>query len=145
LTTAAPPAAIQGCGERVLVVEDDRAVRAVAVRALRRLGYNVLEAENGEDALRLCARHPHAIDLLLTDMGMPRLSGRELVERLSPTPPELRVLYMSGYTDNASLHSDRLPGNARFLQKPFMPSDLAVKVRETLDAPTTAQTRTRGP
>ena len=130
-----PPQARPGNGELVLVVEDDRAVRLATTRSLVKGGYRVLEAENGEDALRVCAEHGATIDLLLTDIVMPRLSGRELAEQLCATNPGLRVLFMSGYTDRASLRSSRMPSGAYFLQKPFMPTDLARKVHEALHGP----------
>jgi CheY-like chemotaxis protein len=107
-------------------------VRALARHVLRDCGYTVLEAPDGEEALRVAAAHTGPIDLLATDVVMPRLGGRELAERLLPQRPGTRLLYLSGYAnDPRQLGS---PGGASgFLQKPFMPRDLAQKVRELLD------------
>jgi two-component system cell cycle sensor histidine kinase/response regulator CckA len=122
--------------ETILVVEDEPAVRALAIEALRQQGYAVLDAENGEHALGVVAAHDGAIDLLVTDIVMPRLGGRELARRLLAERPGLRVLFMSGYIeDNAFLHEVE-GGGAAFLQKPFMPQTLTVKVREVLETGT---------
>ncbi len=101
---------------------------------LREHGYIVLEAGHPEDALRLAGEHTGRIHLLLTDVVMPGISGRELAERLLPQRPETAVLYMSGYTDNAIVHHGVLAAGTSFLQKPFTPVSLARKVREVLDA-----------
>src|SRR6185436_14371375 len=90
--------------ETVLVVEDDPQVRSLAAALLGEHGYTVLEASNGHDAWTLTGTHTGAIDLLVTDVVMPRMSGRDLAERLSTTHPEMPVLYMSGYTDSAIAH-----------------------------------------
>jgi DNA-binding NtrC family response regulator len=96
-------------------------------------GYTVLEAEDVDDALRLCREHGGEIHLLLTDVVMPIMSGRELAERAADIRPELKVLYMSGYTDNVVVHHGVKAHEAQFLQKPFTPRLLARKVREVLD------------
>jgi PAS domain S-box-containing protein len=129
-TDVSPPA--QG-SETVLVVEDEDVLRGVVSKFLRRFGYNVLAARHGGDALLLCERHPDPIHLLLTDVVMPQMSGRELAERLASLRPDMRVLFMSGYTaDELDNHGGpELPGP--LLQKPFNPMVLAHKVRELLD------------
>ncbi len=121
--------------ERILIVEDEGAVRRMAGRALAAQGYAVLEAENGADALEVLARADGPVNLVLTDVVMPILNGRELAERLAAERPQLRVLFMSGYTDDDVVRRGLLDPGAPFLQKPFVPADLARKVREVLDAP----------
>ena len=119
--------------ETILVVEDEAGIRALVRKILRRQGYVVLEASNGDDALKICAGHKGKIDLLVTDVMMPRMSGRELADRLTALRPELRVLYVSGYTDDAMLSSGSFPTGTAFLQKPFTLGSLLGKVREVLD------------
>jgi len=121
--------------ETVLLVEDAAAVRAVARQVLQRQGYRVLEAADGEDALYLAARHQGTIDLVLTDVVMPRAGGRELAERLLAVRPDTRVLYMSGYTDDSVVRHGIREGGVAYLQKPFSPEGLSRKVRDVLDAP----------
>src|SRR5436190_11518483 len=118
--------------ETVLLVEDEDAVRALAREVLRRQGYIVLEARHGVDALRLAERHPDEIHLMITDVIMPHMSGRELAERLCAARPTLKVLFMSGYTDHALMNRALTPGSS-FLQKPFTPETFARKVRQVLD------------
>jgi PAS domain S-box-containing protein len=119
--------------ETVLLAEDEEAVRALARHILRDCGYTVLEAADGEEALRVAAAHAGPIDLLATDVVMPRLGGPELAERLLPKRPGTRLLYLSGYANDPLLSQGVTGGPAGFLQKPFMPRDLAQKVRELLD------------
>jgi PAS domain S-box-containing protein len=119
--------------ERILIVEDESAVRRMAGRALAAQGYAVLEAENGAEALEVLARADGPVDLVLTDVVMPVLNGRELAEQLATERPRLPVLFMSGYTDDDVVRRGLLDPGAPFLQKPFMPADLARKVREVLD------------
>ncbi|HET9040118.1 MAG TPA: ATP-binding protein [Gemmatimonadales bacterium] len=119
--------------ETILVVEDESAVRRMAARALSAQGYAVLEAENGAEALELLGRAKGPIDLVLTDVVMPMVNGRELGERLAVERPGLRILFMSGYTDDDIVRRGLLRPGSPFLQKPFMPADLSRKVREVLD------------
>jgi len=120
-------------GETILVVEDEEAVRKLAVRLLKRQGYKVLEAPDGGQAFILCEKYQDPIHLILSDVIMPGMSGRELVERLQRIHPEMRVLYMSGYTDNVIIHHGILEQGLAFIQKPFTLETLARKVREVLD------------
>jgi two-component system cell cycle sensor histidine kinase/response regulator CckA len=119
--------------ETVLLVEDEDAVRALAREVLRRHGYVVLEAHHGVEALRIAERHQDSINLMVTDVVMPHMGGRDLAERLSTVRPRMKVLFMSGYTDHALMHRDLTPG-AVFLQKPFNPEVFARTVRSLLDA-----------
>ena len=119
--------------ETILIVEDERAVRRMAARALAAQGYTILEAENGAEALEILARDGSRVDLVLSDVVMPLVNGRELGERLAAERPGLRLLYMSGYTDDDIIRRGLLRPGAPFLQKPFMPDDLSRKVREVLD------------
>lgn len=123
-----------GKGETILVAEDEDAVRALASRILRKRGYNVLEAKNGSEALELARAHRGSIDLLLTDVIMPILGGRELSERLAELRPQTKVLFMSGYTDDALLQRGVSQGDGQFLEKPFSPEGLAAKIREVLES-----------
>src|SRR5262249_53512217 len=118
--------------ETVLLVEDEDAVRSLAADALRRQGYSVLEARHGLDALRVAEKHSEPIHLMVTDVVMPHMGGRDLAERLAAARPAMKVLFMSGYTDHAVVHRDLTPGTA-FLQKPFTPEAFARKVRTVLD------------
>ncbi len=120
--------------ETILLVEDDAAVRSLAARALRGGGYNVIDAGNGAEALQLAAAHSGPLDLLVTDVIMPGMSGKQLAERLLQQRPGLRVLYMSGYTDNALEHHGVLAPGTMFIGKPFTGHDLARKVRNVIDA-----------
>jgi len=120
-------------GETVLVAEDDGGVRSLVVQILKKQGYKVLEAANGEEAFTICEKHERAIDLLVTDVVMPVMSGRELAERLLLLHPKMKVLYMSGYADEAIVRHGVLEEGVNFFQKPFSMEALVLKVREVLD------------
>ena len=119
--------------ETILIAEDMPEVRQLARTTLAQRGYQILEAVDGRAALELAAGHPGTIHLLLTDMVMPAMSGRELAERLQAVRPELKVLYMSGHTAEEDVAHGVSGNDAGFLQKPFAPDALAGKVREILD------------
>ena len=120
--------------ETVLVVEDEQGVRSLVCKTLAAQGYRVLESDGPLAAASIIERHAQPIHMLLTDVVMPRMSGKVLANRMSVLHPETRVLYMSGYTDDAVVRDGILEANTFFLQKPFTPSALVQKVREVLDA-----------
>jgi DNA-binding NtrC family response regulator len=117
----------------VLVVEDDAGVRMLAVRVLASYGYRVLEAGNGKQALQLGLEHEGPIDVLITDVIMPQMNGRELVEKLHHVRPSMAILYMSGYADDALPTQGGLPADTGFLAKPFTVEGLIGKVQSTLE------------
>jgi PAS domain S-box-containing protein len=136
----APPAAVDDAGarpasgrERILLVEDEEDVRALAREVLERQGHSVLEAGDGAQALQRYEAEGDRIDLILTDVVMPRMSGRELVDRVRAMRPSIPVLYMSGYTEDAILRHGVRDASVMLLGKPFTPADLIGKVREVLD------------
>ena len=131
-----PGPSLNGCGgtETILLVEDSDAVRVLAENILRRLGYTVLTASDGQEALALSAAHPGHIDLVLTDVVMPRMSGRELAEAITGQRPGVRILYMSGYTDDVIIRKGLHDPSASFMEKPFTTASLAERVRQRLDA-----------
>jgi two-component system cell cycle sensor histidine kinase/response regulator CckA len=126
------PARLHG-SETVLLVEDEEGVRKVVRTVLQRHGYRVLEATNGVEALDLAEKHA-TIDLLLTDVIMPRMGGAETAARLRLARPKLKLLYMSGYTDDSVVVHGVLRSDVAFLQKPLTPAALLLKVREVLDS-----------
>ncbi len=125
---------LRGGTETILVTEDEGAVRKLVHDALESAGYKVLEAEDAREALRLAGEHNNEIDLLLTDVVMPGINGRELAGKLRLLDSGIRVVYMSGYAENAIVHHGIVDRGAVLLQKPFTPDELVRKVRETLDS-----------
>jgi two-component system cell cycle sensor histidine kinase/response regulator CckA len=119
--------------ETILVVEDDELVRGITVRSLRALGYRILLAEDGEDAMKVVERHAGDIDLVVTDVAMPRMGGPELAEKLTARNPSVKVLFVSGYSEHELSQRVVLASNRAFLDKPFTASMLARKLREMLD------------
>jgi two-component system cell cycle sensor histidine kinase/response regulator CckA len=120
--------------ETILLVEDEQAVRSLTKRILESAGYTVLQAGNGSEALALLDRHGSPIDLLLTDVVMPGMNGRELATRIASVRPQMKVLYTSGYTDDAILRHGVLDDTSRFISKPYTPLELTRRVRDVLDA-----------
>ena len=131
--SALGPAVMPRGTETVLVVEDEEAVRALTRYVLKGCGYAVLEAEDGREAVRLVAAHAGPLHLLISDVVMPYLGGRQFAEEVAALRPGVKVLFLSGYTDDAVVRHGVLEAEFAFLQKPFTPGGLAVKVRETLD------------
>jgi CheY-like chemotaxis protein len=121
--------------ETILLVEDEEQVRQIAQQILTTLGYHVLPATNGQEALAVAEEHDGNIELTITDVVMPQLSGREMVERLVPLRPNMKVLYMSGYTDDAIVRHGLLDERLEFIQKPFAADAFARKIRSVLDSP----------
>jgi CheY-like chemotaxis protein len=119
--------------ETILLVEDDEPVRKFAHEVLESYGYRLLAAANGLAALLICERYEEPIHLLLTDVVMPGIGGPDVANRLAQLRPEMKVLFMSGYTDDVIVHHGVLDEGTHFLQKPFTPEDLLRKVREVLD------------
>jgi CheY-like chemotaxis protein len=134
LTASTPPlrVASPAGNETVLLVEDNDMVRHLARQILVRLGYTVLEACNGDEAIRISATCP-AIHLLLSDIIMPGMNGVALYLKLRNTSPDMKAMFMSGYAEDAIMRQDVLPAGAEFIQKPFNIEDLAIRVRQVLD------------
>jgi hypothetical protein len=122
-----------GGSETVLLVEDEESVRQLVCETLEAKGYKVLEADNGDAALQIVSGHSGKIDILITDVVMPGMSGRELSARMCASCPQTRVLYLSGYTEDAIVHEGVINPDTAFLQKPFTLQALSRKVREVLD------------
>jgi CheY-like chemotaxis protein len=121
-----------GGSETVLLVEDEESVRQLVRETLESKGYTVIEAENGEAGLQVAQEHSGPIHMVISDVVMPGMSGRELVKRLAEKRPETKVLYLSGYTEDAIIHQGVLEPGTAFLQKPFTLQTLSRKVREVL-------------
>ena len=128
----------------VLLVEDDPAVRSLSREILEMSGYLVLEAADGTEALRIGAQHSGRIELAITDVVMPHMGGRHVVEKLRSLRPETRILYMSGYTDDTVLRHGVAKAEAAFLQKPFTADALTRKVQEVLEEPPMVAARVAG-
>jgi DNA-binding response OmpR family regulator len=126
-------------GETILIVEDDPDVRAFLVEALRDLNYRTLSAPDAGAALRILKRANNRIDLLLTDVVMPGLNGRELAVEAQQHRPDLKVLFMTGYSRNAIVHQGRLDPGIEMIQKPMSQRELAGRIRDLLDAAPSAQ------
>jgi CheY-like chemotaxis protein len=126
-----PASALRG-SETILVLEDEARVRKLICEVLTGRGYRVLEALRGDEAIRIVTEHHGRIHLLLADVVMPEMSGPQVLERIRARYPHVKVLFMSGYTDEAMAHHGILDSGAPFLQKPFLPEALARKVREVL-------------
>lgn len=137
-TSGSEPAATENLLRRgletVLVVEDEDIVRGLVREILVEAGYRVLEARQGEEALSLCAAYEQPIQLLLTDVVMPEITGKEVADRLHALRPETRVLFMSGYTVESIVHQGMLDADVEFIQKPFTPDALVKKVREVINS-----------
>jgi CheY-like chemotaxis protein len=127
------PGALPRGSEVVLLAEDEDGVRSLARQVLHGCGYTVLEARDGAEAVRVAGQHQGRLDLLLTDVVMPRLGGRAVAEEVAALHPEAKVLFLSGYTDDAVVRHGVLDAQVAFLQKPFSLATLAQKVREVLD------------
>ncbi len=131
----ATPAPAVGGTETILVAEDDARVRSLTVRILRGAGYRVLEATNGRHALDLAAAHRGTIELVVTDVMMPEMGGRQLVDALRERAIVARALFVSGYTENSIVHQGVLEDDIEFLPKPFGPTTLLERVRVLLSRP----------
>jgi len=132
---APPPPAAHPGSETVLLVEDEPEVRSLVQRILKMQGYTVVTAANPDEAIAIAREFKGKIEMMVTDVVMPGMSGRQLAERLARSRPEMRVLFVSGYTDDAVVRHGVIDQGTAFLQKPFTPTVLARKVREVLDAP----------
>jgi two-component system cell cycle sensor histidine kinase/response regulator CckA len=121
--------------ETILVAEDEDGVRSLTREVLEKYGYRVLEAANGEEALSVSDQHAGPVDLLLSDVVMPRMGGPELAQALLQRRPAVKVLYMSGYTDHPMVRRGVVDAGVAFLQKPFTPTLLVSRIRELLETP----------
>jgi CheY-like chemotaxis protein len=131
-----PPASVRG-SETILLVEDDEMIRHLVQKVLKANGYTMLVASDGVEAERIAGAYADTIHLLMTDVVLPGPNGREVARRLVGQRPGIKVLYLSGYTDDAIVHHGVLEPGVAFLQKPFPPAVLGRKVREVLDSPAT--------
>jgi len=138
------PMSVMRGTETILLVEDDPQLRQLSSSVLAHCGYNVLTASTPEEGLAVCKSNQKAIRLLVTDVVMPRMNGRQLAEQVAKISPGIRTLYISGYTDNAIVHYGVLDSGLWFLPKPFTLSALVAKVREVLDSVTDSAPSSRG-
>jgi two-component system, cell cycle sensor histidine kinase and response regulator CckA len=122
-----------GMKQTIVLVEDEEMIRGLLSEALKRVGYEVLPCANSEEGIAACERHPGKIDLLLTDVMMPGMNGREMANRILETLPELRVVFMSGYTEHVLLQERQMGAPFEYLQKPFTLRALTQKVAKVLD------------
>ncbi|MCK6440896.1 MAG: response regulator, partial [Planctomycetes bacterium] len=120
--------------ETILLVEDEEGVRKLVSRTLRKKGYTVLEATNGEDALVVAGKHDSTIQLVLSDVVMPKMSGPDLAQKFHETRPATKFVFMSGYTEHAIIRHGMIDGGIAFLNKPCPPDELLKKIREVLGA-----------
>ena len=118
---------------RILVADDEASIRKLVCDTIEPLGYKIIEAANGEEALELIQKNEGKINLLITDVIMPKMTGKKLAEAVYAEYPEIKVLYMSGYTDNVIAHQGVLAPNIEFINKPLVPSLLTKKIREVLE------------
>jgi len=133
VTVGKPETIVLRGSETILLIEDEDIVRGLTKKILMQAGYNVLDAKGGEEAIRVCHAYPAPIDLLLTDVVMPEISGKEVADRLLELRPTIRVLFMSGYTDEAIVQHGVLDASVEFIQKPFTWFGLTKKVRDVLN------------
>jgi DNA-binding NtrC family response regulator len=119
--------------ETILLVEDDEMVRRLSQRVLTHLGYEVLQANDIDDAIRICNENPAPIDLLLTDVMMPEMNGVDLYTLLKARRPDMKALFMSGYAEDVVVRQGVIPEGTEFIQKPFNMEDLANRVRQVID------------
>lgn len=136
---APEPVVVARGTETILLVEDQPQLRQLTSHILRGYGYRVLAAANGEEALHICEQKENLVDLVLTDIVMPGVTGIELVKRLRTFGPHMKILYMSGYTDDVVLRQGALEPGAAYLEKPFTPEGLATKIRQILGMPAADQ------
>jgi CheY-like chemotaxis protein len=134
-TEMVPPSTITTGSEHILLVEDEAAIRQLCGNVLRKRGYTVYEAVDGEQAMAMADAPEMRIDLLLTDVVLPGVNGRRVAERVILSHPHIKVLYISGYTENAIVHTGVLDPMVNFLPKPFTPTILVERVRQVLDMP----------
>jgi two-component system cell cycle sensor histidine kinase/response regulator CckA len=134
MSQPARPLTARPGAETILLVEDDEALRHLAMRMLKSAGYTVLTASNGGEALLVLERHEGPVHVMLTDVVMPGISGRDLATRMADAHPEIKVLYTSGYTDDAILRHGMLDDLTHFIGKPYTVAELTRKVREVLDS-----------
>jgi two-component system cell cycle sensor histidine kinase/response regulator CckA len=130
-----PVAPARGGSETILIAEDEAPLRLLVGAILEEAGYRVLIAANGHDAIRLCQNHPGPIELLISDVVMPHMGGKQLSAELKDRRPGIKILFASGYTDNVVIHHEILSPGVAFIQKPFTPNELLAKVRTILDGP----------